>query len=151
MEVILKKDVENLGFVDDIVKVKPGFGRNYLIPNQLAVFATSSEKKILQENLKQKEQKNQTIIKELEETQKKIESLKLKISSKVGEDQKLFGSVTTSSIASALAEENISIDKKYITIKGINIIKNVGVFSATIRLHRDLNANLSFEVVGEKS
>ena len=151
MEVILKKDVENLGFVDDIVKVKPGFGRNYLIPNKLAVFATSSEKKILQENLKQKEQKNQTIIKELEETQKKIESLKLKISSKVGEDQKLFGSVTTSSIASALAEENISIDKKYITIKGINIIKNVGVFSATIRLHRDLNANLSFEVVGEKS
>jgi len=151
MEVILKKDVENLGFVDDIVKVKPGFGRNYLIPNQLAVFATSSEKKILQENLKQKEQKNQKIIKELEETQKKIESLKLKISSKVGEDQKLFGSVTTSSVASALAEENISIEKKYITIKGTNIIKNVGVFSATIRLHRDLNANLSFEVVGEKS
>ena len=151
MEVILKKDVENLGFVDDIVKVKPGFGRNYLIPNQLAVFATSSEKKILQENLRQKEQKNQKIIKELEETQKKIESLKLKISSKVGEDQKLFGSVTTSSIASVLAEENISIDKKYITIKGTNIIKTVGVFSATIRLHRDLNANLSFEVVGEKS
>ena len=151
MEVILKKDVENLGFVDDIVKVKPGFGRNYLIPNQLAVFATSSEKKILQENLRQKEQKNQKIIKELEEIQKKIETLKLKISSKVGEDQKLFGSVTTSSIASVLAEENISIDKKYITIKGTNIIKTVGVFSATIRLHRDLNANLSFEVVGEKS
>jgi len=151
MEVILKKDVENLGFVDDIVKVKPGFGRNYLIPNQLAVFATSSEKKILQENLKQKEQKEQKVIKELEETQKKIESLKLKINSKVGEDQKLFGSVTTSSVALALAEENISIDKKYITIKGTNIIKNVGVFSATIRLHRDLNANLSFEVVGEKS
>ena len=151
MEVILKKDVENLGFVDDIVKVKPGFGRNYLIPNQLAVFATSSEKKILQENLRQKEQKNQKIIKELEEIQKKIETLKLKISSKVGEDQKLFGSVTTSSIASVLAEENISIDKKYITIKGTNIIKTVGVFSDTIRLHRDLNANLSFEVVGEKS
>ena len=91
MEVILKKDVENLGFIDDIVKVKPGYGRNYLIPNKLAVFATSSEKKILAENLKQKEQKNQQLVKELSATKNKIESLKLTIKSKVGEDNKLFG------------------------------------------------------------
>ena len=93
MEVILKKDIENLGFLDDIVNVKAGYGRNYLIPNGLAVLATVSEKKILQENLKQKEQKNQKIIAELESVKAKIESLELSILSKVGEDQKLFGSV----------------------------------------------------------
>tara|TARA_B100000902_G_C27270511_1_gene896004 strand:+ start:1125 stop:1574 length:450 start_codon:yes stop_codon:yes gene_type:complete len=146
MEVILKKDVENLGFVDDLVKVKPGYGRNYLIPNKLAVFATDSEKKILAENIKQKEQKNQKIISELETTKKQIESLSLKIKAKVGEDGKLFGSVTNASIAEALIKEDITIDKKYIILKGTNIIKTTGLFSATIRLHRDLIVDLSFEV-----
>ncbi len=151
MEVILKQDIENLGFIDDVVKVKAGYGRNYLIPNGLAVSATESEKKILQENLKQKEQKSQKIIKELESIKQKIESLELKITSKVGDDKKLFGSVTASSIASKLAEEDIQIDKKYIIIKGINIIKTTGSFSAKIRLHRGLTADLSFDVVGEKA
>ena len=151
MEVILKQDIENLGFIDDVVNVKAGYGRNYLIPNGLAVSATESEKKILQENLKQKEQKSQKIIKELESIKQKIESLELKITSKVGDDKKLFGSVTASSIASKLAEEDIQIDKKYIIIKGINIIKTTGSFSAKIRLHRGLTADLSFDVVGEKA
>jgi len=149
MEVILKKDIENLGFVDDLVKVKAGYGRNYLIPNKLAVFASDSEKKILAENLKQKEQKNQKIISELEATKKRIESITLKIKSKVGDDQKLFGSVTTASIATELSKEDIEIDKKYISFKGANIIKTTGVFSATIRLHRGLTAELSFEVLAE--
>ncbi|MBL32051.1 MAG: 50S ribosomal protein L9 [Flavobacteriales bacterium] len=149
MEVILKKDVEHLGFVDDLVKVKPGYGRNYLVPNGLAVIATNSEKKILQENLKQKEQKNQKIISELESIKKKIESLELIIKSKVGEDQKLFGSVTTASIAAELKKEDIDIEKKCIIINGANTIKTVGSFSATIRLHRDLKASLSFEVASE--
>ena len=149
MEVILKKDVEHLGFVDDLVKVKPGYGRNYLVPNGLAVVATNSEKKILQENLKQKEQKNQKIISELESIKKKIESLELIIKSKVGEDQKLFGSVTTASIAAELKKEDIDIEKKCIIINGANTIKTVGSFSATIRLHRDLKASLSFEVASE--
>ena len=147
MEVILKKDVENLGFVDDLVKVKPGYGRNYLIPNKLAVFANDSEKKILAENIKQKEQKNQKIISELETTKKQIESLSLKVTAKVGEDGKLFGSVTNASIAEALSKEGITIDKKYIILKGANIIKTTGLFSTTIRLHRDLIVDLSFEVV----
>ena len=147
MEVILKKDIENLGFLDDIVNVKAGYGRNYLIPNGLAVLATVSEKKILQENLKQKEQKNQKIITELESVKAKIESLELSILSKVGEDQKLFGSVNSASISAELKKENIEIDKKYIIINGASIIKTTGSFSAHIRLHRDLNASLSFEVV----
>lgn len=147
MEVILKKDVENLGFVDDVVKVKPGYGRNYLIPNKLAVFATSSEKKILAENLKQKEQKDQQIIKDLESIKSKIESLSLKISVKVGDDNKLFGSVNAASIQSELGKNDIDVDKKYIMINGSNIIKNTGSFSADIRLHRGLVAALSFEVV----
>jgi len=147
MEVILKKDVDNLGFSDDIVKVKAGYGRNYLIPNKLAVYATSSEKKILAENLKQKEQKNQRLIKELEETKKQIELLNIKIASKVGEDKKLFGSVSSASISAALAKENVSIDKKYIKIQGSNLIKTTGSFTANVRLHRDLIATLSFEVV----
>jgi|TARA_B100000427_G_scaffold316201_1_gene311045 large subunit ribosomal protein L9 len=147
MEVILKKDIENLGFLDDVVKVKAGYGRNYLIPNGLAVLATTSEKKILQENLKQKEQKNQKIIEELDSVKTKIESLELQIKSKVGEDQKLFGSVTTASIAAELKEKDIDVEKKYIMINGASIIKTTGSFSATIRLHRDLHASLSFEVV----
>jgi len=147
MEVILKKDVENLGFVDDVVKVKPGYGRNYLIPNKLAVFATSSEKKILAENLKQKEQKDQQLIKDLESIKAKIESLSLKISVKVGDDNKLFGSVNAASIQSELGKNDIDVDKKYIIINGSNIIKNTGSFSANIRLHRGLVAALSFEVV----
>jgi large subunit ribosomal protein L9 len=151
MEVILKKDIENLGFLDDLVKVKPGYGRNYLIPNGFAVLATTSEKKILQENLKQKEQKNQKIIEELDSVKTKIESLALKIKSKVGEDQKLFGSVTTASIAAELKKEDIDVEKKYIIINGFNIVKTIGLFSATIRLHRGLTANLSFEVVAEKA
>ena len=147
MEVILKKDVENLGFIDDIVKVKPGYGRNYLIPNKLAVFATSSEKKILAENLKQKEQKNQQLVKELSETKNKIETLKLTIKSKVGEDNKLFGSVNAATLQQALDENDIKIDKKYITITNSNLIKTTGSFSAKVRLHRDLIADLSFEVI----
>jgi len=147
MEVILKKDVENLGFEDDVVKVKAGYGRNYLIPNKLAIFATDSAKKVLAENLKQKEQKNQKIITELEVTKKTIEALELKIDSKVGEDNKLFGSVNTSTISSALSKEGVDIEKKYIKINGTNLIKKTGAFSASIRLHRDLIATLSFEVV----
>ena len=152
MEVILKQDVEHLGFMDDIVKVKAGYGRNYLIPNRLAVFASDSERKILAENLKQKEQKDQKVIQELESKKKQIELLDLKINSKVGEDQKLFGSVNAAAISSELlSQHDISIDKKYIAINGLNVIKSVGAFSANIRLHRGLTASLSFEVVGESA
>ena len=96
-------------------------------------------------------QSKEKIIEELDSVRKKIESLELKIKSKVGEDQKLFGSVTTASIAAELKKEDIDVEKKYIMINGVNIIKTIGSFSATIRLHRGLTANLSFEVVAEKA
>ena len=147
MEVILKKDVENLGFSDDIVNVKAGYGRNFLIPNKPAVHATPSAKKVLAENIRQKQQKNQKIIQDLEATKNKIESLKLKIYSKVGDDQKLFGSVSSGTIAKELTKEDLNIDKKYIKINGTNLIKQTGSFSANIRLHRDLIATISFDVV----
>ena len=149
MEVILKKDIEHLGFVDDLVKVKAGYARNYLIPNKLAVFASVSEKKILQENLRQREQKNQKIIEDLESVKNKIEALDLKIPSKVGEDKKLFGSVTSATLESVLKQHDIVVEKKYIMMDGSSIIKNTGDFSATIRLHRGLAAKLSFKVIAE--
>ena len=149
MEVILKKDIEHLGFIDDIVNVKAGYARNYLIPNKLAIFASVSEKKILEENLKQREQKNQKIIEDLESVKNKIETLDLKISSKVGEDKKLFGSVTSATLESVLQQHDIVVEKKYIIMDGSSIIKNTGDFSATIRLHRGLTAKLSFKVIAE--
>lgn len=149
MEVILKKDVDHLGFIDDIVKVKAGYARNFLIPQKLAVYASQSEKKILEENLRQKEQKNQLQIKGLEEVKNKIENLKLSIKSKVGEDNKLFGSVNSAAIEKSLADNDIKIDKKFISINNINIIKTTGSFSAKVRLHRNLIVDLNFEVVSE--
>jgi large subunit ribosomal protein L9 len=149
MEVILKKDVDHLGFIDDIVNVKAGYARNFLIPKKLAVYASQSEKKILEENLRQKEQKNQLQIKGLEKVKNQIENLKLSIKSKVGEDNKLFGSVNSATIEKSLAENDISIDKKFISINNTNIIKTTGSFSAKVRLHRDLIVELNFEVVSE--
>tara|TARA_B100000900_G_C20569856_1_gene712790 strand:+ start:1273 stop:1722 length:450 start_codon:yes stop_codon:yes gene_type:complete len=149
MEVILKKDVDHLGFIDDLVKVKAGYARNFLIPKKLAVYASQSEKKILEENLRQKEQKNQLQIKGLEEVKNKIENLKLSIKSKVGEDNKLFGSVNSAAIEKSLADNDIKIDKKFISINNINIIKTTGSFSAKVRLHRNLIVDLNFEVVSE--
>ena len=114
MKILFLEDVLPTARAGDIKDVKTGFARNYLIPNKLAIFATESAKKVLAENIKQKEQKNQKIIAELESTKKNIELLDLKIGSKVGEDGKLFGSVNSSSISSELSKEGIEIDKKYI-------------------------------------
>ena len=149
MEVILKKDVDHLGFIDDIVSVKAGYARNFLIPKKLAVYASQSEKKILEENLRQKEQKNQLQIKGLEKVKNQIENLKLSIKSKVGDDNKLFGSVNSATIEKSLAQNDINIDKKFISINNTNIIKTTGSFSAKVRLHRDLIVELNFEVVSE--
>ncbi len=149
MELILKKDVENLGFTDDIVTVKNGYGRNFLLPQGLAVLATPSTKKVLAETLKQRAYKEKKIVDDAQKEADKLNGLEIKITSKTGEGNKLFGSVSNANLAEALEANEVSIDKKYITIAG-GLIKRTGQYEAKIRFHRDVISNFSFEVVGEK-
>ena len=149
MELILKQDVANLGFKDDIVTVKNGYGRNYLIPNGYAVLATDSAKKVLAENLKQRAYKEQNIVKEANKTAEALKTLELKIAAKTGEGDKLFGSVSNSDIAEALAAEGHELEKKFITIAG-GLVKRIGKYEAKVRLHRDVVVDLPFEVIAEK-
>ena len=148
MELILKEDVENLGFKDDIVNVKNGYGRNFLIPQGLATLATESNKKVLQEKIKQSQNKQKKAIEEANKIVKKLEKLNLKIPAKSLEGDKLFGSVTSAEISKELAENGLEIEKKYIQLS--SNIKKVGSFSASIRLHREVSFDLSFEVVKEE-
>ena len=149
MELILKEDVQNLGFKDDVVKVKNGFGRNYLIPRGLAVIATPSAKKVLEENLRQKAHKEKQIIEGANKIVEELKALEIKIPAKVGAQDRLFGSVSSIDLAAALAKEGQEIDKKYISIKG-GAIKRIGPYEATIRLHREVILDFPFEVVAEK-
>ncbi len=148
MELILKEDVENLGFKDDVVKVKNGYGRNFLIPNGLAMLATESNKKVLAEKIKQSQNKQKKAIEEAQKIVKKLEKLELKIAAKALEGDKLFGSITSSDISKELAENKLEIEKKYIQLS--SNIKKTGRYSAKIRLHREVNFELSFDVVKEQ-
>ncbi len=150
MEIILKKDVEGVGFKDDVITVKNGFGRNFLIPNGSAILATPSAKKILTENLKQQAVKDKKIVDDANKIAKKINALEIKIKSKVGEGKKLFGSVNNSNVQNELKENGVDIDKKSIMITGSSLIKQLGKYNAVIRLHRDVVFDLPFEVVAEK-
>ena len=149
MEIILKKDVEGVGFKDDIVSVKNGFGRNFLIPNGSAILATPSAKKVLAENIKQKSVKVKMVIDDANKLAKKINSLEKKIKAKVGEGVKLIGSVNNINVQKELAESGVEIDKKSIMISGNNI-KQTGKYTAKIRLHREVIFDFPFEVVPEK-
>ena len=148
MELILKEDVENLGFKDDVVKVKNGYGRNFLIPNGLAMLATVSNKKVLAEKIKQSQNKQKKAIDEAQKIVKKLEKLDLKITAKALEGDKLFGSITSADISKELSENKLEIEKKYIQLS--SNIKKTGNYSAKIRLHREVNFELSFEVVKEQ-
>ncbi len=149
MELILKEDVQNLGFKDDLVTVKNGFGRNFLIPNGKAIMATSSAKKVLAENLKQRAHKEKKIVDEANKAAVAIKQLEVKIAAKTGAGDKLFGSVTNIDLAYALAKQGQEIDKKYISIQG-GAVKRTGPYNAQIRLHREVVFDLLFEVVAEK-
>ena len=149
MELILKQDVENLGFINDLVTVKNGYGRNFLLPQGLAVLATPSTKKILAETLKQRAFKEKKIVDDAQKEADKLNGLEIKIVSKTGEGNKLFGSVSSANLVAALENKGVTIDKKFITIAG-GLIKRTGQYEAKIRFHRDVIANFSFEVVGEK-
>jgi large subunit ribosomal protein L9 len=148
MELILKQDVENLGFKDDIVSVKNGYGRNFLIPQGQAVMATISAKKVLAETLKQRAYKEKSIIADAEKTAEALAALEVKISSKVGAGDKLFGSVNNIDLADTLKKAGHEVDKKYINVIGGNV-KRLGKYNAVIRLHREVTVDLPFEVVAE--
>ena len=151
MELILKGDVPNLGFKDDIVTVKNGYGRNFLIPKGLAILATDSAKKVLIENLKQREFKEKKIIEEAKKTEEKLQKVELKISAKSGKGGKLFGSISNSNLNDELLKLGFEFDKNIISIKG-GLIKKIGNYTASIRLHREILCEFSFEVVkGEDS
>jgi len=149
MELILKKDVDNLGFADDLVTVKNGYGRNFLIPHGLAVLATPSTKKVLAETLKQRSFKEKKVIEDAQKEADKLNGLEIKIASKAGEGDKLFGSVNNANLVDALEKEGVIIDKKFVTIAG-GIIKRTGQYDATIRFHREVVSNFTFDVVAEK-
>ncbi|WP_413512133.1 50S ribosomal protein L9 [Myroides odoratus] len=147
MEIILKQDVQKLGFKDDVVTVKPGYGRNYLIPQGLAVLATPSAKKVLAENLKQRAHKEAKVIADAKVVADALRAIEIKITVKAG-GEKLFGSVTNQDLAEVFAKNGQSIDKKFITS---GVIKRLGKYSATVRLHRDVIVEVDYEVIAEQA
>jgi large subunit ribosomal protein L9 len=148
MEVILKKNVDNLGYANEMVTVKPGYGRNFLIPQGYAILATASAKKAHAEIMKQKSHKESKILAEAQELGAKIEATNVKIITKAGEKGKIFGSVNTVQLSEALKAEGIDIDRKSLKIKE-EPIREIGSYEATANIHKDVKVTMTFEVVGE--
>ena len=147
MEVILKTDIKGLGYKNDLVSVKPGYGRNYLIPQGFALLATNSNKRILEENIKQASHKAEKIKTEAEGLAAQLEKLTLEVKAKIGESGKIFGKVTTLQISDALAAKGIDIDRKKISIN--TPVVGAGEYEAEVDLHREVKTNVKFEVVAE--
>ncbi|MBM3426639.1 MAG: 50S ribosomal protein L9 [Bacteroidetes bacterium] len=147
MEIILKTDIKGLGYKNDLVSVKPGYGRNYLIPQGFAVLATGSNKKILAENIKQAAHKAEKIKTEAENIAAKLAETTLEIKAKIGDSGKIFGKVTTLQISDALATKGFEIDRKKIAISVP--VEGAGEFTADIDLHREVKTQVKFVVVGE--
>ncbi|CVI71273.1 MULTISPECIES: 50S ribosomal protein L9 [unclassified Alistipes] len=143
MEIILIKDMENLGYANDIVNVKPGYANNYLIPQGYAKAATASAKKVLAENLKQRAHKDAKILADAQALAEKIANLPVVLTAKA-EEGKLFGTVTAADLAEALAAKGVELDRKAIVVEGI---KTVGEYEAVAKLHRDVKATIKFSVV----
>jgi len=148
MKIILRQDIEKLGQKDDVVTVKTGYARNYLIPNGLAIQATDSALKIHNENLKQRAHKEEKIRGEAEELAKKLAEVKLVIGAKVSSAGKIFGSVNNYQLAEARNEKGYEIDRRNILL-GDDAIKEVGNYKAVVKLHRDVKVDLEFEVIAE--
>jgi len=148
MEIILLQDVNKLGQKDDIVNVKDGYGRNFLIPRGFAVQASSSEKKMHTENLRQRAHKEEKIRIAAQEIAGKMEGLKIVVGAKTSTSGKIFGSVNTIQIAESLKEKGFDIDRKNITLPE-DQIKEVGNYKAIIKLHRDVRVEVEFEIKGE--
>lgn len=148
MEVILKANIEKLGAKDEIVKVKPGYARNYLIPRGYAVAATDSARKMHSENLKQRAHKETKILADAHALSEKLSALHIKIGTKASETGKIFGSVNTIQIAEAIGKEGFQIDRKSISINDEHI-KMLGAYEAKVKLHKEVTAVVKFDVVAE--
>ncbi|WP_242922353.1 50S ribosomal protein L9 [Pontibacter liquoris] len=147
MEIILKDDVKGLGYKNDIVSVKPGYGRNYLIPQGLAVIADKSSKKVVAENIRQAAHKAEKIKNDAQELANSIGDITLEIPAKVGETGKIFGSVTTLQVSDALKAKGIEVDRKRISFD--QDVKTAGEYTATINLHKEVKHQVRFNVVAE--
>lgn len=145
MEVILKDDVKGLGYKNDIVNVKPGYGRNFLIPRGVAIIANESNKKMIAENTKQAAHKAEKVKKDAQATAEKVSGISLKVPAKVGESGKIFGAVTALQISDGLKEKGIDVDRKRIAFK--TEVKEVGDYVAILDLHKEVKAEVKFTVV----
>jgi large subunit ribosomal protein L9 len=148
MEVILKQDVEHLGFANDLVTVKNGYARNYLLPRGLAVSATASERKQLAETLKQRAHKEAKLREEADKNAAKLAAQTVKIAAKVGEKGRIFGSINTIMLSDAFKGLGVDVDRKHIKIKG-EAIKTIGNYEAEVTFHREVVKTIAFEVVEE--
>ena len=148
MDIILIQDVANLGYKNDIVKVKDGYGRNYLIPNKLAIIANESNRKQLAENLKQQSKKLAQQLADAEVLAAKLADTVITLKAKANEDGKIFGTITTAQVSEALKEAGFEVDKKIITIEAV---KELGEYTAVARLHREVKAEIKLNVVAEKA
>ena len=147
MKIILKEDVANLGYKDDVVEVKSGYGRNYLIPRGKAVIASESALKVLAENLKQRAHKIAKIKADAEAAAAALEGVSLTIAAKVSANGTIFGSVGNIQVAEALEQAGHNVDRKLIVVK--DTIKEVGKYTAIVKLHKEVSVEIPFEVVAE--
>lgn len=149
MEVILKEDIIGLGYKDEIVDVKPGYGRNYLIPTQKAIIASPSARKVLAENLKQRAHKLEKILNDAKELAEKLSKVEpIKIAMKVSATGTIYGSVNNVQIADELKKQGFEIDRKIIVMKDV---KEIGAYTATVKLHKEVSVEVPFEVVAEEA
>lgn len=149
MEVILKEDIIGLGYKDEIVEVKPGYGRNYLIPTKKAVIASPSARKVLAENLKQRAHKLEKILNDAKELAEKLSKVEpIRIAMKVSATGTIYGSVNNVQIADELKKQGFEIDRKIIVMKDV---KEVGAYTATVKLHKEVSVEIPFEVVAEEA
>lgn len=148
MEVILKQDVKNLGYKDDVINVKPGYGRNFLIPKGLAAMATVSTKKMLTETVKQRAFKEEKVKAAAEKAASALKDLKVTVGAKAGETGKIFGSVTSVQLADAIKKLGYEIDRKNITMSEEGV-KTLGIYTADVRFHKEVTTTVTFEVVQE--
>jgi large subunit ribosomal protein L9 len=148
MELILKQDINNLGSKDDLVKVKAGYARNFLIPKKMAVSATESMKKMHSENLKQRAHKEIKLKDAALQVAEKMKNIKLTIGAKTSSKGKIFGSVNTIQLSEALSAKGFDIDRKSIIIKD-DLVKEIGIYSAKVKLHKEVSVDIAFEIVSE--